>query len=84
LNSLWELWSDQPDRQALLVTEFARHYAHQGKRYLRERDLSNARRSLRIALAYRPLLPKAWTRLLLSYLPGARDLYARRKSRGHP
>jgi glycosyltransferase involved in cell wall biosynthesis len=80
LNSLWQLWSSEPERQSLLVDEFARHYAHAGKRYLRARDYERAREALRLSLAYRRGMPKAWGRLLLSYLPGLRELYSKRKA----
>lgn len=68
LNCLWQLWSAEPEKQAVLLPHYARHFSRQGKRLLREGRKREARDLFRLALAYDPLDAKAWRRLAASYL----------------
>jgi glycosyltransferase involved in cell wall biosynthesis len=82
LGSLWQLWQQQPDRQALLIKQYAYHYALLAKYALQDGKFKQARQYYRLSFAYSPALyyPWRWKNLRrwgLCYLPGLRQLYTR-------
>jgi hypothetical protein len=81
LNCLWQIWSDDPPKQAALGWYFSKHHGDEGKRQLRTGDYRSARRSCRLAFSYRPASLANLRRWGLTYLPGFRDLYALRSAR---
>ena len=83
LDSLWRLWWDQPDRQAILIKHYAHHYALLGKYSLQDGRFLEAREFYRLSFGYYPGLyyPWCWKNLrrwALCYLPGLRRLYSRK------
>ena len=85
LASLWQLWREQPEKQALLVREYAHHYSRLGKYALQDGDYLKAREYYRSSFNYDAgiFLPWHWKnfrRWALCYLPGLRQLYRRGKT----
>ena len=77
---LYKMWSDDPAKQAILLRDTARLYADLGRQFLGSGDYFDAQRCFRWSLSYRPLSWKNWRRLGISYLPGLREWYGRRKA----
>jgi glycosyltransferase involved in cell wall biosynthesis len=84
--SLWQLWRDQPEKQAMLVKEYAYHYSRLGKYALQDGDYLKAREYYRSSFNYYagiyfPWHWKNFRRWSLCYLPGLRQLYRRDKAK---
>ena len=78
LNCLWQIWRDEPRKQAALGWYFSKHHGDEAKRRLRRGDYRSARQACRLAFSYRPASLANLRRWGLSYLPGLRDLYSLR------
>lgn len=86
LASLWQLWREQPQKQAMLVKHYAYHYSSLAKYSLQDGDYLKAREYYRTSISYHPALYFPWhwknfRRWALCYLPGVRDLYSRAKTK---
>ncbi len=86
LASLWQLWEDQPERQPILIKQYAYHYALLAKYALQDGNFEQAREYYRLSFAYSPALYYPWSwknlrRWALCYLPGLRYLYTRETRR---
>jgi glycosyltransferase involved in cell wall biosynthesis len=80
LGSLWQLWREQPKRQAVLVKHYAYHYSMLAKYALQDGDYLQAREYYGLSFRYFPglYLPWNWKNLrrwALCYMPGVRRLY---------
>jgi glycosyltransferase involved in cell wall biosynthesis len=87
MRCLHEMWRGEPAKRAAVSWYLAKHYANQGKIYLRSGAYQMARKSFRMAFSTETFhwrnLPTYLTSLrrwVLSYLPGLRKLYISRKS----
>jgi glycosyltransferase involved in cell wall biosynthesis len=75
LQSLEELWRDEPEKQAVLRWQFAKHYARLTRERLSAWDLPTARSYFRQACGYRPSsLRGLWSWIIL-FRPRLSDLY---------
>lgn len=81
LDSLMELWRDDPDRSAAVNRHVAYHWSNQGKRFLRSGDYEKAREYFRQSFAQYPFYWSNLRRWALSYMIGLRALYGRRKTK---
>jgi len=81
LNSLWEMWRDEPENQVLLLFYYAKYFSDQGKHLFESGDYQKAREYFRLAFAYQPFYWRNFSRWILSLLPGIREFYISRKSK---
>jgi len=86
LDSLWQLWREQPEKQALLVKHYAYHYSILAKYALQDGDYRHAKDYYGASFGYFAglYLPWHWKNLrrwALCYLPGARQLYSPAKAK---
>lgn len=75
LNSLWDLWRDEPEKQACLLRYYAKSFSERGRYHLLSGDTQKAKNFFRLARSYRPFYWNNWGRTLIAYLPGARKIY---------
>lgn len=80
LSSLWDLWRDDPGKRAMLIPLLARYSSDQGNRCLKTANHRTARMLFRQAFGYKPFDWRNLARWGISYLPGLRDWYIRRKA----
>ncbi len=76
LHGLYDLWSDDPKRQAVVRQCLAGYYGKKGQSYLCSGYYKQAREYLALALSYNPSDRHALRRRLVSRLPLVRDFYA--------
>ena len=89
LGSLWQLWREQPEKQALLVKHYAYHYSMLAKYTLQDGNYLLAREYYRTSFHYFPALYFPWhwknlRRWAMCYLPGVRTLYRPGSARNRP
>lgn len=75
LNCLWDMWREEPEKQAVLLKYYAKYFSEKGRRYLRSGHYRNARAYFRLAYLYQPFYGKNLRRWMISLLPGIRRFY---------
>lgn len=74
LQSLSELWRDDPEKEALLQRQYAKHYARLTRERLLAGDLSKAQMYFRQACGYRPVSWRGFWSWIVLFRPNRRDL----------
>lgn len=67
-NKLWELFSDDPDEQARLLTSYARIWSREGQRLVKEGQHDEGRRCLFRSFRFYPFYWRNYIRIAKSYL----------------
>lgn len=72
---MWELWRDEPGKQATLLRETIKVYENLGKHFRRSRNYLLARQCFRRAYSYKPWSLRNLRRWIFSSVPGLQQLY---------
>lgn len=75
LESLSELWANDPEKQAVLQRQYAKHYARLTRERLLTGDLRKAQVYFRQACDYRPMSWRGFLSWIVLFRPSRRDLH---------